>query len=41
MTITRPAPISHADLAANSPTGPAPNTTTTSPSTMPPSWAPK
>ena len=41
MTITRPAPISQADLAANSPTGPAPKTTTTSPSTMSPSWAPK
>ena len=40
-TMTRPAPISQADFAANSPTGPAPKTTTTSPSTMSPSWAPK
>ena len=39
--MTRPAPISQADLAANSPTGPAPKTTTVSPSTMSPSWAPK
>jgi hypothetical protein len=41
MTMTRPAPISQADLAATSPTGPAPNTMTTSPSTMSPSCAPK
>ena len=39
--MTRPAPISQADLAANRPTGPEPYTTTTSPSTMSPSWAPK
>src|SRR3954469_25487147 len=41
MTMTRPAPINQADFAATSPTGPAPKTTTTSPSTMSPSWAPK
>src|SRR5947208_46069 len=40
-TITRPAPISHDDWAAIRPTGPAPRTTTVSPSVMSPSWAPK
>lgn len=40
-TMTRPAPMSQADLAANRPTGPAPNTTTTSPCAMSASCAPK
>src|SRR3954454_20042913 len=38
MTMTRPAPMSQAERAAKSPTGPAPKTTTTSPSVMSPSW---
>ena len=33
-TITRPAPMNQAERAANRPTGPAPNTTTVSPSRM-------
>ena len=35
ITITRPAPISQEDFAANNPTGPAPNTTTVSPFVWP------
>jgi hypothetical protein len=41
MAITRSAPIIRALAIENRPTGPAPNTTTTSPSTMSPSCAPK
>ena len=39
--ITRPAPIWKAEMIAKSPTGPQPQTATTSPSSISAMWAPK